>query len=335
MCRIILWICTIIRKRGTVILLYHSISPDSDICILNNIKVSPENFEKQMQYIAKKKKVISLATFLDFAEKGKRLKNTIVITFDDGYLDNCRIALPILEKYGLPATFFIATGLMGALSVFDRMNYLVMTTKRNRVTMPLRAGISKEVSLMNSEDRQAFVSEAAYLLENMSPDRQSSFLRSLSAELNGDTFDIERYNPKIMMSEEECKVMSMYDGIAVGAHTVSHANLARLSPEEARKEIIRSKEELERLTGSQAKFFAYPYGRRSNYNNNVIEILKQSGFRCALTNEVGVNNGDCDPFQIKRIHVLNDSGLVFRFRLLGYTGAPAKLFRRIHPCAQS
>lgn len=132
-CKFILWIWTVFQRRETAILMYHSVSLDSDTRILTYNKVNPDNFEKQMRYIAEKKRVISLASFLDYVEKkDKRLKNSVVITFDDGYLDNCRLVLPILKKYGLHATFFICTGLIDRASVFDKLNYIVMTTKRNR-----------------------------------------------------------------------------------------------------------------------------------------------------------------------------------------------------------
>lgn len=330
-CRFILWILMLFRKRGTVILLYHSISPDSDTCIIADNKVSPENFEKQMRYIAKRKKVISLATFLDCIGKNKQPKDRIVITFDDGYRDNCEIAVPILKKYDLPATFFIATGLIDGASVFDKLNHLVMTTKRDKITISLDNGVNKEISLMNSEDRYAFVKNAIYLLENMAHERQLDFLKSIS-QLHGDTFNFEQYNPKVMMSWEECEMMSTYNDISFGVHTVSHANLAKLSLEEAKEEITISREELEAHIERQVAFFSYPHSKGSD--SSIVKILRQCGFQCALTGGLGINKGNADLFRLKRFAVPNDSGLLFKFRLLGRTGFSNKLFTRIYVHAQ-
>jgi peptidoglycan/xylan/chitin deacetylase (PgdA/CDA1 family) len=284
-----------------------------------------------MQYIAKKRKVISLATFLDYAKKkDNRLKDSVVITFDDGYLDNYTVALPILQKYELPATFFITTGLIGKVSIYDILNYIVMSTERDKITLASNDGISKEISLASKEDKYDFICEYALLLENMSYEMQLNLLSSISKELHRNAFDIEQYNPKIMMSWEDCKIMSTYDKISLGIHTVSHANLARLSPDEVREEITHSKEKLEGFIEQKIGFFSYPYGKRANYNNNVIEILKQSGFQCALTTELGVNNSKDDLYQLKRIGIPNDSNLLFKFMLLGHSKMPGKLFKRMY-----
>ena len=334
-CRLILLFWTIFRKKGTVILMYHSISQDSDIDILIDNKVSPNNFEKQMQYIAKKKKVISLAAFLDYTKnKDKRLKNSVVITFDDGYLDNYTVALPILKKYGLPATFFITTGLIGKASVYDKLSYLVMSTERDKISVSFGDGISREFSLVSKKDKYDFIDKSTIFLENMSNEMQLDFLRSISTKLRGDSFDIEQYNPKIMMSWEDCKIMSTHDKVFLGIHTVSHPNLAKLSPDAVWKEIAYSKEKLEGFIGQKAEFFAYPYGKRSHYNNNVVEILKQSGFQCALTTEMGANNGKDDLYQLKRVGSPNDCHLLFRFVLLGCPNMPGKLFNRIYVYTQ-
>lgn len=99
------YICSKTNKKGLTILTYHSISnkiePDET--------VSPEEFERQLQYIIKKNyKVLSLEEAIKYLQTDfEKVAGTIVITFDDGYRDNYYNAYPLLKKYNLPATIFL------------------------------------------------------------------------------------------------------------------------------------------------------------------------------------------------------------------------------------
>ncbi len=108
-----------IRNRlfpTAIILTYHRVaSPNNDP---HELSVSPENFSAQMEYLKNNFNVISLDELLTKLEKRTLEKNTIVITFDDGYADNLYNALPILELIKVPATFFIASKYIGTESYY-------------------------------------------------------------------------------------------------------------------------------------------------------------------------------------------------------------------------
>lgn len=110
-----------VRKHYVVpILMYHKI--DRVESLKSGLSVSPEAFEKQMSFLFRNKyNVVSLRKFLGLAV-GKRAipKNTIVITFDDGYENNYTEAFPILKKYNLPATIFIITDFIGNPGYMNR-----------------------------------------------------------------------------------------------------------------------------------------------------------------------------------------------------------------------
>src|SRR4030095_15624021 len=93
------------------ILLYHRVNPDSDPFFP---AVSVNVFEAQMRYLTTNFLVRSLNEILRRLRQGKGIEPlTIAITFDDGYRDNYSFAYPILKKYQLPATVFVATGFIG------------------------------------------------------------------------------------------------------------------------------------------------------------------------------------------------------------------------------
>lgn len=95
---------------GVPILAYHKVESDNEI-----YSVSPVEFSRQMEYLSKQGyQSVSLTQLVDSFEGKYRLPSKpVVITFDDGYLDNYRNALPILQKYGMRATVFIIAGQVG------------------------------------------------------------------------------------------------------------------------------------------------------------------------------------------------------------------------------
>ena len=96
-----------IRPTRPIILMYHRVADDKNDPHL--LCVSPENFRKHLEILKQKKNIIPLSKILD-----KNIpKNSVAITFDDGYADNLHTALPILKELSAPATIFIATGLLG------------------------------------------------------------------------------------------------------------------------------------------------------------------------------------------------------------------------------
>lgn len=92
------------------VLMYHFVLDSRDVK-KNKLIVTPSTFEKQMHFLkVNNYNVISLEEFANFIkQKNKIPKNTLVITFDDGHLDNYTNAYPILKKYGFPATIFVIT----------------------------------------------------------------------------------------------------------------------------------------------------------------------------------------------------------------------------------
>lgn len=105
---------------GIPILMYHKVNPDSASGSYG-LRVIPREFEKQMAYLSKSGySAISLADLADHFEKGKPLpERPVIITFDDGYLDNYTYAYPILKKYGMTATIFVVAGTVGGINEFD------------------------------------------------------------------------------------------------------------------------------------------------------------------------------------------------------------------------
>lgn len=93
-------------KERPVVLLYHSINNQNHF-----LSISPEIFEKQIKFL--KEKGFKFLRVEDLVHLEKLERKSVLITFDDGYKDNFLNAVPILEKYQIPALFFISVNLLG------------------------------------------------------------------------------------------------------------------------------------------------------------------------------------------------------------------------------
>ena len=105
-----------LRRQTFRILMYHSISDTPNY----PWNVSPENFHRQMEAIARSgMEVAGLDRVIQLLNEGKPVDGKVVITFDDGYADNLKIAAPIMNRYGFTATIFVTTGFVGKQSSWD------------------------------------------------------------------------------------------------------------------------------------------------------------------------------------------------------------------------
>jgi peptidoglycan/xylan/chitin deacetylase (PgdA/CDA1 family) len=120
----------------------------------------------------------------------------------------------------------------------------------------------------------------------------------------------------LMMTSAEVKAMRQA-GMQIGAHTVSHPILARLTDEQARQEIGDSKRFLEQLLGECITVFAYPNGKPGeDYSPQSVEVVRRLGFDAAVSTQWGASRMRDDPLQIKRFTPWDKTRLRFGLRLL-------------------
>ncbi|SHH20862.1 Polysaccharide deacetylase [Desulforamulus hydrothermalis Lam5 = DSM 18033] len=118
---------------------------------------------------------------------------------------------------------------------------------------------------------------------------------------NTNFFDVEKklQPANKMMDWHEIRELAEA-GFTIGAHTVDHPHLAEVPPEVARHQIEESKRALEHGLQKPVTVFAYPYG---SYNDTVSELVKQAGYRAAVTTRLGLAKAGDNPFQLRRIRV--------------------------------
>lgn len=115
--------------------------------------------------------------------------------------------------------------------------------------------------------------------------------------------------PEPLLSADE--VLNLHGaGFEFGSHTVTHARLAQIDQNLAKQEIVRSKEFLDSLLGSDTQVFCYPYG---SHDSDVRLMVQKAGYKWACSVEKGWNDGQTDPFRLKRVNVRRDTSTAVLF----------------------
>lgn len=282
-------------KSRIVILMYHKIGPNKYAWLYPSTTIS--DFEKQMRYLSRTFKILPLNKLAEQILKGRPLsKKVAVVTFDDGYRDNYRYAFPILKKYKIPATVFLITGHINTDNMFwfDKIRYLIWYTKLKRLELD---GFG-DFSLNSMKNRSHLISRIIEKFKKI-PDKKKNYL--LEELVNISDVDIPcDIGRDIILSWDQVKEMN--EGrIDFGAHTVTHPILTRISPDQAKFEITQSKRDIEKRLNQSVDTFSYPNGAITDFNNNIIDIVKESRFTCAVTTIPTMNPSRTNLYKLGRL----------------------------------
>ena len=255
-------------------------------------------FEKQIKYLNKACKVMPLDELTEHVLAGKTLpKRAAAITFDDGYRDNYQYAYPVLKRYGLPATFFLATDYIDNRKLFwwDQLSYILHKTHLQVIEV---GGLGNYYLRSDTERLQAALNITRRLKKL--PDKRKNLLLESLADISAVEIPAGLGN-EIILSWHEIREMSA-NGMDFGAHTLSHPILTRVPLKAAIKEITESKRHIEEKIRKRVTTFAYPNGTPSDHNDDITEILKESGFTFAFTSAPpGMASPEADRYHISRI----------------------------------
>lgn len=265
-------------------------------------------FETQMQWLKQWFNVLPLTEAIERLRTQRLPARAAAITFDDGYADNCTLALPILRKTGLPATFFVATGYLDGGQMWnDKVIEVVRNAKGP--SLDLTALDLPDYPLDSLTDRRKSLGLLLDALKYMEPAQRERTAEHLMAVTN-----IEPSRTLMLTSDQ---VRSLADsGMTIGAHTVSHPILARVTDEDARCEMIQSKRRLESIIGRQVELFAYPNGRPgTDYTAVHARIAREVGFAAAVSTGWGVANARSDVYQLPRFTPWDRTAFRYAIRL--------------------
>jgi peptidoglycan/xylan/chitin deacetylase (PgdA/CDA1 family) len=278
------------RARLSV-LIFHRVHPQADP--LFPTEVDARGFDEMLGWIGALFKVLPLDAAVQALREGRLPARAAAITFDDGYADNEEVALPILQRHRMPATFFIATGFLDGGRMWNDtiVESLRLCPDAALDLQPLGLGLHP---LPDWPARRAAVLAIIRQVKYRPVAERLALVREISERARVQPSD------RLMMRSEQVRSLRSA-GMQIGAHTVSHPILARTDAAEARAEIAESRDRLQALLGERVSLFAYPNGRAgTDYLPEHARLARELGFDAAVTTDWGAAGAATDPHRLPR-----------------------------------
>ena len=329
-------------RAKAAILTYHRVC--NETCDPWALCVTPEHFDQQMAVLRQLFDVVPLMALENDVRAGTLRPGTVAVTFDDGYNDNVHIARPVLERYGVPATFFLVSSLIGSDREFwwDELDRLLLSPGRlpSRVEVdvagtPIQQDLAAAVLYGADEaardrrwraweppptDRHRLYVSLWHALRSRPPLEQQRALDTLRRVVG---VSPAGRPSRLAMSTVDLASLSGHALIDVGCHTDTHAQLSSLSVPSQADEMRRCRAELERWLEGPVPACAYPFGAYQDYDAATCAVLDELGFRAACTTLQSFVVTGVDPLRLPRFTVQDWNGDEFAERMTGWLGESA------------
>jgi peptidoglycan/xylan/chitin deacetylase (PgdA/CDA1 family) len=285
---------------GVLVFNYHRIGKASESQFDRDVfSTTADQFDEQMEFLKRNFEVISPADLPTARRLGRG--RYVIITFDDGYIDNYQIAFPILKRHGLYATFFIPTGFIDRreLSWWDSIAWMIRHSNARQIP----AGEWFEAPLPLTGDAREFAIRQALKTYKRLPGRDTMRYIDFLIGATGHADVPSQLGDELLMTWNNIRELRLA-GMTIGGHTVNHPLLARLTSTEQIEEIRGCRDRLQEMLGTAPKAFAYPDGKPDTYTTITRAILLSTGFEYGFSFYGGYQNlADIDLLDIRRVNV--------------------------------
>jgi peptidoglycan/xylan/chitin deacetylase (PgdA/CDA1 family) len=284
-----------LRNRALVLKYHHIVAQDAQPWFDFESSVQENVFRTQMAAVSKLCRTDPFESLLDDdveSSLGSK-KPRVVITFDDGYEDNYKLAFPILQEFGLTATFFIATGYVGTHLTYPKNRVKALFRADPRQTERLAAdaqGIVRD----SAESDERYVSRLGDgMVDSLTPPEWNSLLEQWESLIGTSAMEHDMFR---VMGRDQIRELRAADH-SIGGHTVYHRRLKGLDRESVLAEVRQGRLQLEKHVGESVRSFAYPDGR---LDPTSLDVVREE-FRLACTSASGFDRLPLsDPHLISR-----------------------------------
>jgi peptidoglycan/xylan/chitin deacetylase (PgdA/CDA1 family) len=268
--------------KGQILMLHRVIPPSDKERIHNHLslEISPEHLENVILFFKKLHydfiKTGDIAAWL--TENRNNIRRFVVFTFDDGYSDNLTHALPVFKKYDVPFTIYITTSFPDKKAIlwWYLLEEVILNNRSIRFAFPRKNG-SLRCSTY-AEKEFAFDTLRKYITGLNDPDPEPV----LKGFFSNYGYDVRTYSDTFSLLWKEIEQLSDEALVTIGAHTVNHYNLRKLSGERSWFEIHESKNIIESHVIKPVNHFSYPLGL---YGPRETGYVAKSGFLTATTTQ--------------------------------------------------
>lgn len=296
------------------------------------LSVSPHHFDEHLAVLRQWGPVLPLAEMVRALRAGTLPPRATVLTFDDGYADNLHAALPLLERNGLPATFFLTTGTLGCAREFwwDELERVLLGPAMLPSALHLTLGREDYVWELAGDtapvptprswrawEHPPTLRHALYydLWQRLVEHPLAQQRETLNAVLDWAAASSKARPSHRTLTPAEALALARSPLAEVGAHTVTHPALPSLALPRQRAEIAESKTHLETLLDRSISAFSYPYGHNGPDTRHVVF---DAGFACACTTEPDPVRPGADLLAIPRVQVMDSDGDAFAKQMVAW-----------------
>lgn len=324
------------RQPRALILMYHRVAEvpmDPQL-----LCVTPYHFEKHLEYLSKQYYPLSLQELTGALVDDRFTHKAVVLTFDDGYVDNLLNAKLLLEQYEIPATVFVTTGYIGKNSEFwwdelERLlllpeilpDALTLTISGKAYSWDFGSRYYAKNTLPNmmwdvpkgfhpTPRHKAYV-ELHRLISPLDDKERQELLAELSRWAEA---GLSARRGCRALNREELQALDNSGLVEIGSHTITHPVLSAQPLEVQRREITESKRYLENILERPIKSFAYSYGSMTYIGENAISLVREVGYEVACANFPALVTRRSDPYWLPRYIVRDWDGDEFARRLRGW-----------------
>jgi len=285
------WLSPAGRQGRLSTFIFHRVLPQPDPLLPD--EPDSDRFDRIVRFLASNFTLLRATDALQALARGSLPPAAACITFDDGYADNATVAAPILQRHGVPATFFVSTGYIDGGRMWNDTVIEAVRAAPDGDMDWSEFGVPRAI-LGTPASRVAAYGAALRALKHRDPAQR----RAVTEEIAHRSGLPAR--SALMMSRTQVRQLHDAD-MEIGGHTVTHPILARLDDAAAADEIGAGREELAHWIGTRPQAFAYPNGvPGQDFGERDVNLVRAAGFSGAFTTARGTAPVGADPFRIPR-----------------------------------
>lgn len=276
------------RRHLPLVLCYHSVVPDKfseDPFDYGNV-VSVTEFSEQMALLVKSMRPISPGLLLRWLAGSAEIpRDSVLVTFDDGYRNNLTHAAPILARLKIPALLFVSVGYIGGERLLWPTDIYRRVLLWRSNSIPLPDGSMLVVPATETSKRIALATWIREFCKSIPDAQRKGYLDILCDAAVPMLTQAETEMFSFLSWEELRRLHEM--GFDIGSHTSEHCILTRIPPCQVAVELAGSKQRIEEKLRAPCLSLAYPNGTRADYSPAVVSAAKEAGYQVGFTTKPG------------------------------------------------
>lgn len=293
-------------RRSAIVLMYHRVLPPGADSFSNpGIVVTPETFALHMRELRRRLRPLTPRELLDSLQAGgSPPPGSCLVTFDDGWFDNHRHALPILRNENVPALIFVTTDYIDSATCFwqERAARLLFEAWRAgaRAAPALAASGIEDLSAPDETRARQRIATAVLQRKRLTPVELAVWLDELTRALGALGIHVSGNGDDRFMRWSEVADLANSGVVTIGSHACSHLPLSRLDAPTRQHELAESRRLIEARIGRGVDTIAYPDGA---HDDATVEHARVAGYQLAFTTVHGTVPPDAEPLRLRRVNL--------------------------------